>query len=290
VAHHPVKLGVLGGSGLYEMDGVETVQEHKVSTPFGNPSDAILETKIEDRTVFFLPRHGKGHTLLPSEVNYRANIYALKSLGVTHVLAVSAVGIMEEKIGRGEIVIPDQIFDRTNHTRASTFFGEGIVGHVAFADPFCNQFSSLIADNAKNHASKVHHGGAYVCIEGPQFSTRAESKFYRDTLKPAIIGMTGIPEAKLAREAELCYGMMALTTDFDCWKEDEDVDVTDILRILKQNVELSKKVVKDVAKHLPKEANHGCQSAAQYAIITNQTAIPQAKKQQLALLYGKYLG
>ena len=195
----PVKLGIIGGSGIYQIPGVELVKEHTISTPFGEPSDKVIEGKLHGRTVYFLPRHGKGHRFTPSEVNYRANIYALKSLGVTHVLAVSAVGIMKEHIKPGDLVVPDQIFDRTKGKRADTFFGEGIVGHFELADPFDAEFSRWIEKAARSVTDRVHFGGAYVCMEGPAFSTRAESRHYRETLRPAVIGMTAIPEAKLAR-------------------------------------------------------------------------------------------
>lgn len=285
-----VRLGIIGGSGIYKMDGVEVVCEHKIETPFGSPSDAVVEAKINDRQVFFLPRHGRGHRLLPSEVNYRANIYALKSLGVTHVLAVSAVGIMSETIKPGDMVIPSQIFDRTKGLRASTFFGDGVVGHVEFADPFDHEFSDILEDSARIVTEHVHRGGAYVCIEGPQFSTRAESHQYRDTLKPAIIGMTGIPEAKLAREAELCYSMLALATDYDCWHESEDdVSVEAVLQVLKSNTAKANAIVKTLATRMPKTISSPIFEAAKFAIITDPEHIPEQRRKELALLYGKYL-
>ena len=194
-----VRLGVIGGSGVYEMEGVEVIAEYDVDTPFGKPSDAIVHGRIGEREVFFLPRHGRGHRLLPSEVPYRANIHGLKQLGVTHVLAVSAVGIMKEHINPGEMVVPDQLFDRTKDVRPSTFFGDGIVGHVSMADPFCNELRQVVAKSARGSGATVHEGGTYVCMEGPQFSTRAESHFYRRAVDADIIGMTAIPEAKLAR-------------------------------------------------------------------------------------------
>ena len=288
---YPVTLGVIGGSGVYEMEGVDVVAEHNIDTPFGKPSDAIIEVKLEGRKAFFLPRHGKGHKLLPSEVNYRANVYALKSLGVSHVLAVSAVGIMKEDIHPGDMVVPDQIFDRSKGLRASTFFGDGVVGHVEFADPFDRDMCSWIAAAAKEAVGTVHEGGAYVCIEGPQFSTRAESRQYRDTLKPAVIGMTGIPEAKLVREAEMCYGMLALATDYDCWKEDgEDVNVEAVLAVLKANSENAKAIVRKLISRLPGTSNSPHLEAAKYAIITARDAIPAKRREELGLLYGKYLG
>ncbi len=287
----PVKLGVIGGSGLYQMAGVEVIKEHTVTTPFGEPSDAIIEGKLEGRSVFFLPRHGKGHRFLPSEVNYRANIYALKSLGVTHVLAVSAVGIMKEFISPGDMVVPDQIYDRTKGVRASTFFGQGIVGHVEFADPFCPDMINWIEGAARQVTPRVHRGGAYVCIEGPQFSTRAESHHYRDTLRPAVIGMTGIPEAKLAREAELCYGMLALATDYDCWHESEaDVSVDAVMAVLKANSENANSIIRTLVRQLPEQHSSRIFEIAKFAIMTAPEKIPAERRQALDLLYGKYLG
>ncbi len=281
-----VTLGVIGGSGVYKMNGVDIVKEHDIDTPFGKPSDKVLEAKMSGRTVFFIPRHGVGHRHLPSEVPYAANIYALKTLGVTHVLAVSAVGIMQENIKPGDMVVPDQIFDRTKGTRRSTFFGDGCVGHVTFADPFGQEMRETIVKSAKECNAAVHDGGPYVCMEGPQFSTRAESQMYRDTIKPSVIGMTGIPEAKLAREAELCYGMLALATDYDCWKEDEaDVTVEAVLAVLKANAEMANNIVKKVASNLPTESNCPTLYAAEYAIMTNKDHIPQTTKTNLLPLY-----
>jgi len=285
----PTKLGVIGGSGIYQMDGAKVVAEHDLETPFGKPSDPVIETDINGRQVFFIPRHGKGHRLTPSEVNYRANIYALKKMGVTHVLAVSAVGIMKEAIRPGDMVVPDQIFDRTKGVRASTFFGEGCVGHLSFADPFCGELRSVIVNSAKACEAKVHDCGSYVCMEGPQFSTRAESHFYRKTLEPAVIGMTGLPEAKLAREAELCYAMLALATDYDCWHETEDdVSVEAVMAVLKANSDLANRIVKDVSRSLSASTTCSCLHAAEMAIMTRHDLIPGRTKENLSLLYGKY--
>ncbi len=285
-----LKLGVIGGSGVYQMEGVKIVAEHHLATPFGQPSDGVVEGKVNDRTVFFLPRHGKGHRFTPSEVNYRANIHALKQLGVTHVLAVSACGIMKEEIRPGDMVVPDQLFDRTKGDRASTFFGDGVVGHVAFADPFCDELRQVIVTAARRNKARTHDGGTYVCMEGPQFSTRAESNYYRKTLAPAVIGMTGLPEAKLAREAELCYGMLALATDYDCWHETEDdVSVDAVLAVLKANAELANAIVKSVAEALPATSSCACLYAAERAIMTRRDLIPPATKQRLSILYGHYL-
>lgn len=284
------QLGIIGGSGVYQMDGVDIVKEHRITTPFGDPSDAVIEARVDGRTVYFLPRHGRGHCLLPSEVNYRANIYALKSLNVTHVLAVSAVGIMREEIEPGDMVIPDQIFDRTRGLRNSTFFGQGIVGHIEFADPFALEMLDLIELAASRVTKQVHRGGAYVCIEGPQFSTRAESMHYRETLRPAVIGMTGLPEAKLAREAELCYGMLALATDYDCWHDtEEDVSVEAVLAVLKANADKANQIIKEISKALPERSSSPIFEAAKFAIMTARDKIPQSRKQELAILYGKYL-
>lgn len=283
------KLGVIGGSGVYQMEGVELVREHQLDTPFGKPSDAIIETKVKDRSVYFLARHARGHRYSPSEVNYRANVHAMKQLGVTHLLAVSAVGIMRESIKPGDMIVPDQIFDRTKGTRASSFFGEGVVGHVGFADPFCDELRQLVLQSAAKHTKGVHDGGTYVCMEGPQFSTRAESNFYRRALEPSVIGMTALPEAKLAREAELCYAVLALGTDYDCWHEHEDdVSVEAVLQVLKNNAALANAIVRTVAEHLPPTSSCACLSAAAQAIITKPEAIPAAAKAKLALLYGKY--
>ncbi|MEW6750496.1 MAG: S-methyl-5'-thioadenosine phosphorylase [Candidatus Latescibacterota bacterium] len=286
----PACLGVIGGSGVYHMEGVERLAEHTVDTPFGRPSDSVLEARLGDRTVLFLPRHGRGHRYLPSEVNSRANIYALKSLGATHVMSISAVGIMQEQIRPGDMVVPDQIFDRTRGLRPSTFFGSGVVGHVPFADPFCAALGACLVQAARRCGATVHEGGTYVCMEGPQFSTRAESHFYRRQVQAAVIGMTALPEAKLAREAEMCYAMLAMGTDYDCWHEtEEDVEIGSVLAILRQNAALANAVVRAVAASLPQEADCACQRAAEHAIITAPDAIPEEARHRLRLLFGKYL-
>ena len=287
----PLRLGVIGGSGFYEMDGVTVVQEREVDTPFGQPSDLLLETNIDGRTVVFLPRHGRGHRLLPSEVRYRANIHALKQLDVTHVLAVGAVGIMKEHIRPGDMVVPDQVFDRTKGIRPSTFFGDGVVGHVTFADPFCADMRGVVAQAARNSGAMVHDGGTYVCMEGPQFSTRAESHFYRRAANATVIGMTALPEAKLAREAEMCYAVLSMGTDYDCWHErEEDVDIEAVLAILKANTRMANAVVKEIACLLPEALDCECHHAARDAIITAPGAISNEARQRLSVLYGHYLG
>lgn len=283
------KLGVIGGSGVYQLDGSKLIAQHKIETPFGSPSDVILEVECDGKSVYFLPRHGAHHSLLPSEVNYRANIYAMKSLGVNCLLAVSAVGIMKKNIRPGDMVVPDQIFDRTKGIRPSTFFGDGIVGHVTFADPFCETLRAEIFKAASKHTNNAHNSGVYVCMEGPQFSTRAESKFYRHTLEPAVIGMTAIPEAKLAREAEMSYGMLALATDYDCWNENEDdVSVEAVMKILRDNSELAKKIVRELATQLPEKWSAEALDAAKFAIMTPIEFIPEKTKERLSALYGKY--
>ena len=285
----PIALAVIGGSGVYEMSGVEVVAEHDIETPFGKPSDMIVETRIECRSVYFLPRHGRGHIHLPSEIPNRANIYALKTLGVTHVLGVSAVGIMQEHILPGDMIVPDQLFDRTRGLRDATFFGDGIVGHVMFADPFCDELRAIAIQSAKDVGVTVHDGGSYVCMEGPQFSTRAESHFYRKTLKPSVIGMTAIPEAKLAREAEMCYAIIATGTDYDCWHEgEEDVTVEAIIAVLHQNADTAKAIVKKAAGILPETSSCECLSSAEFAIITAPDRISEAARERLKPLYGHY--
>jgi len=284
-----VQLGVIGGSGVYHMAGVEVVAEHAIDTPFGKPSDVVVETRIGDKTVYFLPRHGRGHVLSPSEVPYRANVYAMKKLGVTHLLAVSAVGIMQEYIQPGDMVVPDQIFDRTKGVRPASFFGEGIVGHVAFADPFCDELRQLLLQAAGETEAKVHEGGTYICMEGPQFSTRAESHFYRREIDATVIGMTALPEAKLAREAELCYAMLAMGTDYDCWHEgEEDVSVEAVVAVLKANAERANEIVRKLVGVLPESSDCACLNAAEFAIITAPDAITDDAKARLDVLYGRY--
>ncbi len=284
-----VTLGVIGGSGIYEMKGVQEVAEHDLETPFGQPSDKVVETVIGERVVMFLPRHGRGHRLLPSEVNARANIHAFKQLGVTHVLAVSVVGSMQEYIRPGDMVVPNQIFDRTRGGRPSTFFGRGIVGHLSFADPFCQELRLVVTEAAEKTEGRVHDGGTYVCMEGPQFSTRAESQFYRQAVNATVIGMTALPEAKLAREAEMCYAMLAMSTDYDCWHEaEEDVSIGTVLEVLKSNARMANEVIREVSGILPLESDCECLRAARDAIITAEEFITDEIKERLDILYGPY--
>lgn len=282
-------IGIIGGSGLYELDGLTDVKSVAVTTPFGEPSDEFITGVLDGVRMVFLPRHGKGHRLLPSEVNYRANIYGMKKLGVTRLISVSAVGSMKEEIVPGHIVIPDQFIDRTNATRANTFFGNGIVAHVQFADPVCAELSDILFAAAKAAGATAHKGGTYICMEGPAFSTRAESLMYR-SFGVSVIGMTNIPEAKLAREAEICYGVIALATDYDCWHEShEDVSIDAIIAIIKKNVAMAKAIIKNAVGLINGERACPCSSAMQYAVITDKSVIPDEARKNLDIIVGKYL-
>ncbi len=285
-------IGVIGGSGLYEIEGLTDVREVRLETPFGAPSDSYVTGTLGTAKMVFLPRHGRGHRLLPSEVNYRANIYGMKTLGVEQIISVSAVGSMKEEIVPGHIVIPDQFFDRTQGKRAATFFGDGVVGHVQFADPVCPELSPLLADAARDVGATVHQGGTYVCIEGPNFSTRAESNIYR-SWGVDIIGMTNLPEARLAREAEICYGTVALATDYDCWhQEHADVSVEAVIAIIKQNVATARNIIKSATELIAKQRQQRtcpCADALQFAIITDKSLISHETRQSLEPIIGKYL-
>lgn len=281
-------LAFIGGSGLYDLPDIENIESQEISTPFGCPSDKIITGKIDGKPIAFLPRHGKGHRFLPSEVNYRANIYALKKLGVTHIVSVSAVGGLQEKTAPGTAVIPTQIIDKTTGIRQRTFFGNGIVGHISFANPYCPELQQHIANACEKEKITTHFGGALVCIEGPRFSSRAESYGYRRD-EAVIIGMTAMPEASLAREAEIAYATLAFVTDYDCWKEEtEPVTVEAVMAVLSKNVEASKRIAKAIHKSLPPESNNPIFYAAQNSIMTNTNLIPQETKRNLELLYGKY--
>ncbi|MDK2848177.1 MAG: 5-methylthioadenosine phosphorylase [Desulfuromonadales bacterium] len=282
-------VGVIGGSGLYDMEGLTDVREVAVHTPFGAPSDVFITGMLDGVKMVFLPRHGRGHRLLPSEVPYRANIHGMKQLGVERIISVSAVGSMRKEIVPGHIVIPDQFFDRTQGKRASTFFGEGIVGHVQFADPVCPDLSRLLATSARRVEATVHEGGTYLCIEGPNFSTRAESRIYRNW-GVDIIGMTNLPEARLAREAEICYGTVALATDYDCWHEGhDDVSVDAVIAIIQQNVTTARRIIREAVGSMSEDSHCACGEALRYAIMTSADAIPLATRARLGLLIDKYL-
>jgi 5'-methylthioadenosine phosphorylase len=280
-------IGVIGGSGLYEIEGLTDREEVRLTTPFGEPSDAFLVGRLGDAKLVFLPRHGRGHRILPHEINFRANIHGLKQLGVEWVLSVSAVGSMREEIRPGDIVIVDQFIDRTR-ARAASFFGDGVAGHVAFADPICESLRRVVFDAAVAAGARAHSGGTYVVIDGPLFSTRAESKLYR-SWGVDVIGMTNLPEAKLAREAELCYATIALSTDYDCWHEsEEDVSVEAVLAIIRQNVELAKAIVKEAARRIPAGRSCGCVSACAHAVMTAPDRISAEARERLGLIMGKY--
>lgn len=284
-----IQIGIIGGSGLYDMEGLTVVEERKLETPFGTPSDVYVLGEIDGVGVAFLSRHGRGHRFTPSEVNYRANIFGLKLLGAHTILSASAVGSMKEEYHPTDIVFPHQFIDRTRH-RADTFFGNGVVAHVAFADPICAGVSFLMGDVARESGAKVHMGGVYVCMEGPQFSTRAESNLYR-SWGADVIGMTNLTEAKLAREAELCYATMALITDYDCWHpEHDDVDITQILEYLRANATMAQKILRgSIARAAARNRNCPCTNALQYALLTAREAIPERAKSELAPLIGKYM-
>ncbi|KAB8027388.1 S-methyl-5'-thioadenosine phosphorylase [Fluviispira multicolorata] len=281
-------LAFIGGSGLYDLPGIQNLKEEEISTPFGTPSDKIITGEIDGKPIAFLPRHGKGHRFTPSEVNYRANIYALKKLGVTHIVSVSAVGGLQEKTAPGTAVIPTQIIDKTTGVRERSFFGKGVVGHVSFADPFCPELQKYISNACEQEKVKTHFGGSLVCIEGPRFSTRAESHSFRRE-EAVIIGMTAMPEAILAREAEIAYATLAFVTDYDCWKEEtEPVTVEAVLAVLKKNVDASKRIALSIHKNIPLETKNPIFNTAEYAIMTDKNLIPSETKRNLDLLYGKY--
>jgi 5'-methylthioadenosine phosphorylase len=280
-------IGVIGGSGLYDIEGLTDLERRKVVTPFGDPSDEYLIGHLGDCTLVFLPRHGRGHRILPHEINFRANIHGMKQLGVQWILSVSAVGSMREEIHPGDIVIVDQFIDRTK-ARSASFFGDGVAGHVGFADPVCPDLSKVVYDAAVEAKARVHRGGTYVVIDGPMFSTRAESRVYR-SWGVHVIGMTNLPEAKLAREAEICYSTIALSTDYDCWHEtEEDVSVAQVVATLGKNVATAKAIVKNAARTIPAERRCLCVTASAHAVMTAPEAIPQAARERLKLIMGKH--
>jgi 5'-methylthioadenosine phosphorylase len=283
-----VSIGIIGGSGLYTMPGLTEAREIRQKTPFGNPSDSLVVGTLEGRRVAFLARHGRGHRILPSGINYRANIYAMKLLGVERIISVSAVGSLKEELKPLEFVIPDQFYDRTR-LRVATFFGDGLVAHVTFDKPTCWQLSGLLADACARAGVTVHAGGSYVCIEGPQFSTLAEAHVHRQ-LRFDVIGMTNVTEAKLAREAEICYATMAMITDYDCWHpEHHSVTVTEIINNLNRNAENAQNVIREAVRAMPAERPCRCGSALAHAIITEPSLIPPATRRRLAAIVGRYL-
>ncbi|MBT5471980.1 MAG: S-methyl-5'-thioadenosine phosphorylase [Nitrospina sp.] len=278
-------IGVIGGSGLYQMEGLDVTDKIAIDTPYGSPSDEIIIGTLRGKKLAFLPRHGVGHFIPPSEINFRANIFAMKKLGVQKIISVSAVGSMKEKYPPGHFVVPDQFIDRT-HQRISTFFTKGMVGHVSLADPICGATADALFNAAEKAEAIVHKGGVYICIEGPQFSTRAESNVYRQW-GVDVIGMTNVTEAKLAREAGLCYSTLALVTDFDCWHiEEEPVTLEAVLEIMHQNVERAQKVINELVPLMDKIDSCGCADAAKQAIVTDPKKIPEKLKEDLSILFG----
>jgi len=282
------RVGVIGGTGLYDIDGLTDIEEVDINTPFGKPSDTIVIGRLEGVGVAFLPRHGRGHHISPTEVPSRANIYALKSLGVEHIIAINSAGSFKKEIKPGDLVIPDQLIDRTRQ-RVNSFFGEGIVAHIPFANPFCPVLSQILYRAAGEVGASVHQGGTYVVMEGPAFSTRAESRLYR-SWGADIIGMTALPEAKLAREAEICLAIIGCVTDYDSWHErNQPVTIDVVLNTQRQNVDTAKKIIKLAVSRIPEKRQCECATALKTAIVTAPESIPAEQKQKLKLLIGKYI-
>jgi 5'-methylthioadenosine phosphorylase len=284
-----IGIGIIGGTGLYQMEGFTDVREVAVDTPFGPPSDRLMLGQLEGRAVAFLPRHGRGHRILPHELNFQANIFAMKALGVEFLLSVSAVGSLKEAYAPLDMLVPDQLIDRTQQRR-STFFGRGLVAHVAFAHPFCRVLSKLMAEGCVEAGAKHHVGGTYVCIEGPQFSTYAESQLYR-SWGADVVGMTNLQEAKLAREAEICYATLAMVTDYDCWHPEHDAVTADsVMKVLAENVATARAVLRAVTRRLPLPRECECEHALRNALITPAELVPEARKRELEPIVGRYLG
>jgi 5'-methylthioadenosine phosphorylase len=282
------EIGIIGGSGLYNMPGIERVREVRVSTPFGKPSDAYILGVLEGHHVAFLSRHGRGHLLMPTEINFRANIYGMKKLGVERIISVSAVGSLRKDFRPLDMVLPAQFFDRTRH-RVSTFFGNGLVAHISFADPVCPVMVKTLLQASSESGVNCHEGGTYLCMEGPAFSTKAESNTYR-AWGMDIIGMTNLQEAKLAREAEICYATLAMVTDYDCWHPEHDaVTVSAVIENLTHNAENAQKIIRHAVRGMPQERACKCGSALAHAILTDRKKISARAKRKLALLVGKYL-
>ena len=283
-----IEIGVIGGSGLYGMERLDVLEERRLETPFGDPSDAFIIGELEGRRVAFLPRHARGHRLLPSELNYRANLYGMKVLGVEWVLSVSAVGSLRIEYPPRDIVVPDQFYDRTRH-RADTFFGNGLVGHVSFGDPVCAELSGWMADGAEAAGATVHRGGTYVCMEGPQFSTRAESEEYRRRGFD-VIGMTNLQEAKLAREAEMSYATLAMVTDYDCWHEEEDEVSSDaVMAVIHDNVRVAQEAIRQTVRRIPEGRTSPYRGILRHSLVTDPALVPEETRAALAPIVGPYL-
>ncbi len=282
------RIGIIGGSGLYKIEGIKNVKEVAVSTPFGKPSDKFILGKLEGKEVVFLPRHGVGHRISPSEINFRANIYGMKRLGVERIISVTACGSLKEELKPLDFVVVDQFVDRTNHARTMTFFEGGIVAHIVFAHPVCQDLSKVIYDSGKGLNLNMHKGGTYINMEGPAFSTLAESNLYR-SWGMDVIGMTNMPEAKLAREAEICYSTLACVTDYDCWHpQHESVSIDMVIQNLLKNAENAKRLLSEVIKNIGPERKCACKDALKYAIVTDKKLIPTKVKKDLGLIIGKY--
>ncbi|MFH0762602.1 MAG: S-methyl-5'-thioadenosine phosphorylase [Candidatus Omnitrophota bacterium] len=283
------KIGIIGGSGLYKIEGIKDVKEVEVDTPFGKPSDKLITGTLEGKEIVFLPRHGIGHRISPTQINYRANIYAMKKLGVERIISVTACGSLKEELKPMDFVVVDQFVDRTNHSREMTFFDRGIVAHIVFAHPVCREMGKIVYESAKHLDMPVHKGGTYINMEGPAFSTLAESNLYR-SWGMDVIGMTNMPEAKLAREAEICYSTLAAVTDYDCWHPDhESVTIGMIIQNLTKNIENAKKIISVVIKALPDERACACKDTLKYAIPTDKNLIPEKTKKDLKIIIGKYI-
>ncbi|MDD5044751.1 MAG: S-methyl-5'-thioadenosine phosphorylase [Candidatus Omnitrophica bacterium] len=287
------RIGIIGGSGLYRMEGLKHLEETNVDTPFGKPSDAFLLGEIEGKEIAFLPRHGVGHRISPSEINYRANIYAMKKLGVDRIISVAACGSLKEEIKPLDFVVVDQYVDRTNHAREMSFFNQGIVAHISFSHPVCKELSEILYDvgyeSGRDMKIKMHKGGTYINMEGPAFSTLAESNLYR-SWGMDIIGMTNMAEARLAREAEICYATLAAVTDYDCWHPQyETITVEMVIKNLQKNIDNAKKILQATLKRLPKERTCACREALKNAIITDPKLIPLEVKKDLQVIIGKYI-
>ncbi len=282
-----VQIGVIGGSGFYEIEGMSDIEEIRITTPFGDPSDTVVVGTLEGRRVAFLPRHGRGHVVLPSGINFRANVFAMKTLGVEYLISVSAIGSLREEMAPRHFVIPNQIFDHTKR-RVGTFFDEGIVVHVGMADPFCGGLGTLVADAAEQSGATVHRGAMYICMEGPQFSTKGESELYR-RWGMDIIGMTAMPEAKLAREAEMCYAVLGAVTDYDCWHPEHDsVTVQMLLDNLRSNSEAAKRTLKALLPMIPAERTCSCKDALATAVVSQPDAVSKEVREKLKPLIGRY--
>lgn len=282
------RIGVIGGSGLYNIEGMKNIKEQNIKTPFGNPSDGFIIGKLSGKEVVFLPRHGRGHRISPSELNYRANIFGMKKMGVDRIISICAVGSLKEELKPLDMVIPDQFVDRTNQARKMTFFDEGIVAHITFSDPVCPELCGILFEAGKKAGANIHKGGTYINMEGPAFSTKAESMLYR-TWGMDIIGMTNMAEAKLAREAGICFATLAMVTDYDCWHTSEKVSVEMIIQNLTKNSEMAKSIIKNALKIMPGQRSCSCGESLKDAIITSKDIIPESTKKKLDIIIGRFL-